>query len=290
MSIVPLDSFFMDFITEASKPIPDDAPSKEFRMRIANKEIPYYIINNRRGMFYENIAYMMETNNGRIQKRFNVLSKKLRLDKKRFYLMEHQHYDYVTYLHNGVTDLKSVTIFKPKPFCYFEGITIIVGFMRGDIRDEVYLEWNANLHKKIKRHQKLKYQPASPREIPLFCDMPFSKNYTHCASKMEQIVCDLFLDLGIDLGRMDFIYKDRLKPKSRKLLETHGFKGVDFDFFVKTKPWTIVDVQGVKNKFIYELKQQICKIEGWSIFIIKNNEDRNIPKLRERIKQYFVTQ
>lgn len=281
--IIPLDSFFMDFITEAMKPIPKDAPSKQYLMKIQDKNVPYFVIDDRRGMFYDNIAYMMNGSPNTVKKMFNRLIKRLRTDKRTFYMMKDQHYKILR------GDFKSLTVFKPKPFIYFEGITILIGFMRGKIRDEVYLEWNRRLHQEIERKQKLLYQPSSPREIPLFCDMPFSKNYTHCASKMEQIVCDLFLDLGIDLGRMDFIHKNRLKPKSRKLLEKHGFTGVDFDFFVKTKPYTIVDVQGVKGKLIYELKPQICKIEEWSLFIVKDDEDRNIPKLGERIKQIFIT-
>ena len=265
-----------------------DAAIKEYSMKIGTKNIPYYIINDRRGMFFENMSEMMEANLPAIHQRFKILTKRVRLDGKRFYLEENKHYDYVTNLQLGVTDLKSVTIFKPKPFIYFEGVTIFLGFMRGEVRDEIYLVWNERFHEELRENQKSLYRPKTIYELPVFPGMLYSRNYTICSSKFETTVCDIFYDFGIDIRRMDYYYISKLKQKSQKLLRKNGLSGIDFDFYVTTKPYTIVDVQGIKNKKTYQIKEDICKIEGWSLFIIRKDEDRNIPKLRSRIKKYFV--
>ena len=36
------------------------------------------------------------------------------------------------------------------------------------------------------------------------------------------------------------------------------------------------------------IEEQVVKIEGWSYFVVREDEDRTIPKLRNRIKKCFV--
>jgi len=287
---IPLDIFFTDFVTEAIKPIPDDASSKEYFMKINKKKVPYHIIGKKKGMFYENIAFMMDCSVGRIQKRFSDLIKELRLDEKRFYLMEYQHYDYIN--PNYRSELKSDWSHKggkPVPFIYFEGITIIIGFMRGEIRNEVFLCWNEQFHHEIRKRQKLQYQPTNPKQIPPIAGSLISKNGLDCKSKMELIAVNLFHDLMIDIGVKQTIHISELSKKSQRLMDKYNFTYLDYDFWCQTKPFTLIDVQGMTGKLSYYLKSEVAKIEGWSLFIVYKNEDKNVPGLKQRIIDNFIT-
>lgn len=275
---------------ERMKPIP-----KRRRPKYETKSgHEYHIINDKRGMFFNQISKMFgfkgKKGYKRIQKRFNELSKRTRMDQERLYLEKEDHYTIISL--NGRRDLKSLlkTSKKPRPFIFFKGVEVLLGFMKGKIRDEVYLDWVEDRDREIKELLQKNYVPLPPIELVCFADKGFSKTGEMVASDIEQTTSDILYELGIPHGRCDTIYWSKLKPESQKIMMEYNLRYLDFDFFSKGDPEVIIDVWGIKTReYILkcEAKVKICESEGWRLLIVRKGEDKHPAKLKQRIREFF---
>lgn len=277
---------------ERVKPIPP--PRRKRPIYETDSGHKYHIIDERRGMFFRQISDMFgfkgKKGVNRIQQLFRTLSKRSRMDGERLYLMKEEHYTVIS--PKRVTDFKSVTkkIFKPKPFTFFNGIEILLGFMKGKVRDEVYLDWVADREREVIELRAKNYIPVPDIELVCFADKGFSKTGEMTASDIEQATSNSMYDLGVNHGRCDTIFIDQLKAESQKLMREIGLYYLNFDFFSKGDPLVIIDVWGVDSERYRQkcaVKVKVCKIEGWRLLIIRKGEDKHPAKLKQKIKDFF---
>lgn len=279
---------------ERTKPI----PTRKRPIYQTKSGHEYHIINDKRGMFFHQISKMFgfkgKKGINRITALFNKLIERVRMDQERFYLVKEDHYIYIS--RNSGYDLKSDPRInkkgfrKPKPFVHFKGIEVLLGFMKGKVRDEVYLDWVEDRDCEIKELQQRNYVPLPPIELICFADKGFSRTGEMTASDIEQTSSDLMYELGILHGRCDAIHWSKLQPESQRIMHEYNLIYLNFDFFSKGDPLVIIDVWGMNTPDYIrkcEAKVKICKIEGWRLLIIRKGEDKHPLKLKLRIEEFF---
>lgn len=279
MSIVPLDSFF------SSKPISYTKTLQRitFISEFDGKEIEGYIYQGQKCLTLNDLSDYMP--NGK----YNTTKKAFQRAINDYNMKKGSDYEKVD---GELRELFSPNSNVGHPIVYLlyrSGVLLTLANMQRKFKAKLLYKLVHYYFDSQDEKAKLLYEPKTAFDLPNFSGMLFSKNYTMCASKNEVIIVDVFLEIGIPLGRCDYFWKNKLTNDSKELLP-ENWTGINLDFFVKTEPLTIVDVQGIDNpsyNFKCEIKSKICKAEGWRLFVIKDNEVKNVPQLRERIKQYF---
>lgn len=276
MSIMPLDSFF------SSKPViyTKTLQKMTFISEFDGKKISGYLYEGQKCLTLRDLSEYIP--NGK----YNTTKKALQRAINDYNMKKGIDYEKIS------GELFSPDSYRGNPTVYLlyrSGVLLTLANMQKKFKAKLLYKLVHYYFDSQDEKTSLLYKPKTAFNLPNFSGMLFSENYTMCSSKNEVIVADIFLELKIPLGRCDYFWKNKLNDEAKEILPDN-WTGINFDFFVKTEPLTIVDVQGIDEpsyNFKCQIKSKICKAEGWRVFVIKDIEVRNVPRLRDRIKQHF---
>ncbi|MFW9991981.1 MAG: hypothetical protein ACFFD4_07955 [Candidatus Odinarchaeota archaeon] len=271
----PLNSFF------SSHPVPYTKTLEKRKFTVFNGiTIDGYILKGRKALTIHLLNEIIK------DRKLNTIYDALGRAKKKYKLVNGIDYEEVDA--KLFRDFRNSYKYRDKIILlYPEGVLATLSALSGKFADELLIFLIRYYIQEENRKQLVDYTPDGS---PFPEGNLISKDLLDCRSKNELIVANIFHDLDIVLRRKDYMSPDRFGEISRQVLAETGVRGLNFDFFVPLEPFTIVDVttREKKNELKNAVKEEICKLEGWELFRIYEEEICNLPLLEQRIKKHFL--